>query len=219
MEDIPGQLSSVGVPVEGHLIDLVRARVSWMGLFHGAAEGGRGYMPGLMRLKALVKSLNAPLSAEGSTHLAAWRWGAAHPPLWSLGTAACLQPSHRIYSPHPWQNDTNRWERSQRCVWLKLKQQPDSTGVPSLNQPWCFSQLEIGETIYSWIVLTARLCPSAAKSLYTCALIRAQTKRNELQTPVPVPQITEVAISRQKTNLRGSHRPAPSLCSHTEIRE
>lgn len=63
MEDIPGQLSSVGVPVEGHLIDLVRARVSWMG------DGG--YMPGLMRLKALVKSLNAPLSAEGSTHLAA----------------------------------------------------------------------------------------------------------------------------------------------------
>lgn len=42
MEDIPGQLSSVGVPVEGHLIDLVRARVSWMGLFHGAAEGGTG---------------------------------------------------------------------------------------------------------------------------------------------------------------------------------
>lgn len=70
MEDIPGQLSSVGVPVEGHLIDPVRARASWMGRFH-AARWGEGYMPGLMRLKAHVKIWTAPLSAEGSTDLAA----------------------------------------------------------------------------------------------------------------------------------------------------
>lgn len=41
MEDIPGQLSSVGVPVEGHLIDLVRAHVSWMA-FSWSRGGGTG---------------------------------------------------------------------------------------------------------------------------------------------------------------------------------
>lgn len=80
-----------------------------------AAGGGggfshcqEGYMPGLMRLKDHIKSLSASLPAGGSTDLAAWRWGAARPPLWSLETGACQQPSHRIYSPHPWQEDT-RW--------------------------------------------------------------------------------------------------------------
>lgn len=47
------------------------------------------------------ESYTAFLSAGGSTDPVAWRWGAARPPLWSQGTGACRQPSHRIYSLPP----------------------------------------------------------------------------------------------------------------------
>lgn len=77
----------------------------------------RGYMPGLMGLKGHIESSTATLSAGGSTDQAAWRWGVAHPPLWSLGTGACRQPSHRIYSPHPWKEDTDRRDKfTSRCL-------------------------------------------------------------------------------------------------------
>lgn len=72
MEDIPGQLSSVGVPAEEHSIDPVSQALPWQ------LEGGggfshcqEGYMPGLMRLKDHIKSLSASLPAGGSTDLAA----------------------------------------------------------------------------------------------------------------------------------------------------
>lgn len=89
--------------------------------YHGSWRGfsrcHRGYMPGLMGLKAHVQSSTASLSAGGSTDLAAWRWGAVHPPPWSLGTGACQQPSHRIYSPHPWEEDTDSRDKfTCRCL-------------------------------------------------------------------------------------------------------
>lgn len=73
MEEIPGQLSSVGVPVEGHSISPVTLRLyggSWRGFFT-LPQGG--YMPGLMRLEDHIKKVekSASLSAGGSTDLAA----------------------------------------------------------------------------------------------------------------------------------------------------
>lgn len=99
MEEIPGQFSSVGVP------EVTESQPLSYTVF---------CLVKVIRYIITCREASTLLwwtGLAGVTHQVTWRWGGARPPRWSRGTAADLQPSHRIYNQHPCRHTHTRIEQ------------------------------------------------------------------------------------------------------------